>query len=142
MTQLKAAGAIVLGKAHTTEFAYFDGPPPTRNPHNLEHTPGGSSAGPAAVVASGMVPLSLGTQTAGSVSRPAAYCGIAAFKPSTLAWSSFGLVPFAPSFDTVGLFAHRVSDAVAAARVLMPPFLQRDTSERPRRSQSRSSKIR
>jgi len=123
VTLLKAAGAIVVGKAHTTEFAYFDGPPPTRNPHNLAHTPGGSSAGPAAVVAAGMVPLSLGTQTAGSVSRPAAYCGISAFKPSTLAWSSSGLVPFAPSFDTVGVFAYRVRDAVAAARGLMPPFL-------------------
>jgi aspartyl-tRNA(Asn)/glutamyl-tRNA(Gln) amidotransferase subunit A len=116
---------------HTTEFAYFDGPPPTRNPHNLAHTPGGSSAGPAAVVAAGMVQLSLGTQTAGSVSRPAAYCGIAAFKPSTLAWSSFGLVPFAPSFDTVGIFAHRVSDAVAAARVLTPPFLHQRTAALP-----------
>ena len=125
VTRLRTAGAIILGKAHTTEFAYFDGPPPTRNPHNLAHTPGGSSAGPAALVAAGMVPLSLGTQTAGSVSRPAAYCGIAAFKPSTGAWSSFGLVPFAPSFDTVGVFGHRVSDAVAAARVLMPPFLRR-----------------
>ena len=124
VTLLKAAGAIVLGKAHTTEFAYFDGPPSTRNPHNVAHTPGGSSAGPAAVVASGMVPLSLGTQTAGSVSRPAAYCGIAAFKPSTLAWSSSGLVPFAPSFDTIGVFAHRVRDAVIAARVLMPPYLR------------------
>ena len=124
VTLLKAAGAIVIGKAHTTEFAYFDGPPPTRNPHNLAHTPGGSSAGPAAVVASGMVPLSIGTQTAGSVSRPAAYCGISAFKPSTLAWSSAGLVPFAPSFDTIGVFAYRVRDAVAAARALMPPYLR------------------
>src|SRR5580704_508295 len=70
-----------------------------------------------------MVPLSLGTQTAGSVNRPAAYCGIAAFKPSTRAWSSFGLVPFSPSFDTVGVFGHRVSDVVAAARVLMPAYL-------------------
>jgi aspartyl-tRNA(Asn)/glutamyl-tRNA(Gln) amidotransferase subunit A len=121
----------VLGKAHTTEFAYFDGPPPTRNPHNVAHTPGGSSAGPAAVVASGMVPLSLGTQTAGSVSRPAAYCGIAAFKPSTLAWSSSGLVPFAPSFDTIGVFAHRVRDAVAAARALMPAFLRRSATNAP-----------
>ena len=124
VTQLRVAGAIILGKAHTTEFAYFDGPPPTRNPHNLAHTPGGSSAGPAALVAAGMVPLSLGTQTAGSVSRPAAYCGIAAFKPSTRGWSSFGLVPFAPSFDTVGVFGHRVSDVVAAARVLTPPYLR------------------
>jgi aspartyl-tRNA(Asn)/glutamyl-tRNA(Gln) amidotransferase subunit A len=131
VTRLKAAGAIVLGKAHTTEFAYFDGPPPTRNPHNVAHTPGGSSAGPAAVVAAGMVPLSLGTQTAGSVSRPAAYCGIAAFKPSTLAWSSAGLVPFAPSFDTIGVFAHRARDAVAAARVLMPPYLWRRAVEAP-----------
>lgn len=131
VTLLKAAGAIVLGKAHTTEFAYFDGPPPTRNPHNVAHTPGGSSAGPAAVVASGMVPLSLGTQTAGSVSRPAAYCGISAFKPSALAWSSSGLVPFAPSFDTIGVFAHRVRDAVAAARVLMPPYLRQRPAEAP-----------
>jgi len=131
VTQLKVAGAIVLGKAHTTEFAYFDGPPPTRNPHHVAHTPGGSSAGPAALVAAGMVPLSLGTQTAGSVSRPAAYCGIAAFKPSTLAWSSFGLVPFAPSFDTVGVFGYRVRDAVAAARVLMPPYLRRSAAAAP-----------
>jgi aspartyl-tRNA(Asn)/glutamyl-tRNA(Gln) amidotransferase subunit A len=131
VTLLKAAGAVVLGKAHTTEFAFFDGPPPTRNPHNVAHTPGGSSAGPAAVVASGMVPLSLGTQTAGSVSRPAAYCGIAAFKPSSLAWSSSGLVPFAPSFDTIGIFAHRVRDAVTAARVLMPPFLRQRAAEAP-----------
>jgi aspartyl-tRNA(Asn)/glutamyl-tRNA(Gln) amidotransferase subunit A len=128
---LKAAGAIVLGKAHTTEFAYFDGPPPTRNPHNVAHTPGGSSAGPAAVVASGMVPISLGTQTAGSVNRPAAYCGIAAFKPSTLAWSSSGLVPFAPSFDTIGVFAHRARDAMTAARVLMPPFLRQRAAAAP-----------
>jgi aspartyl-tRNA(Asn)/glutamyl-tRNA(Gln) amidotransferase subunit A len=125
VTRLQVAGAIVLGKAHTTEFAYFDGPPPTRNPHHLDHTPGGSSAGPAAVVAAGMVPLSLGTQTAGSVSRPAAYCGIAAFKPSTLAWSSAGVVPFAPSFDTVGVFGYRLDDALAAAKVLMPAYLRR-----------------
>jgi aspartyl-tRNA(Asn)/glutamyl-tRNA(Gln) amidotransferase subunit A len=77
-----------------------------------------------------MVPLALGTQTAGSVNRPAAYCGIAAFKPSTRAWSRFGVVPFAPSFDTVGVFGHRVADAVAAARVLMPAYLR----DRPRPS--------
>jgi aspartyl-tRNA(Asn)/glutamyl-tRNA(Gln) amidotransferase subunit A len=122
---LRAAGAVIMGKAHTTEFAYFDGPPPTRNPHNLAHTPGGSSAGPAAVVAAGMVPLSIGTQTAGSVSRPAAYCGIAAFKPSTLAWTAQGIVPFAPGFDTPGVFGHRIADIAIAARVLMPPYLIR-----------------
>ncbi len=131
VTRLRVAGAVILGKAHTTEFAYFDGPPPTRNPHNTAHTPGGSSAGPAALVAAGMVPLSLGTQTAGSVSRPAAYCGIAAFKPSTRAWSSFGLVPFAPSFDTIGVFGHRLSDVVAAARVLMPAYLRNRAAARP-----------
>jgi aspartyl-tRNA(Asn)/glutamyl-tRNA(Gln) amidotransferase subunit A len=124
VTQFRTAGAIILGKVCTTEFAYFDGPPPTRNPHNVAHTPGGSSTGPAAVVAAGMVPLSLGTQTAGSVNRPAAYCGIAAFKPSTRSWSRFGVVPFAPSFDTVGVFGYRVADAVAAARVLMPAYLR------------------
>jgi aspartyl-tRNA(Asn)/glutamyl-tRNA(Gln) amidotransferase subunit A len=123
VARLRAAGAVIVGKAHTTEFAYFDGPPPTRNPHDLTRTPGGSSAGPAAVVAAGMVPLSIGTQTAGSVSRPAAYCGIAAFKPSTLAWPTFGVVPFAPSFDTVGVFGYRTTDATAAMRALMPPFL-------------------
>ena len=90
---------------------------------------GRSSAGPAAVVAAGMVPLSLGTQTAGSVSRPAAYCGIAAFKPSTRAWSSFGVVPFSPSFDTVGVFGYRVADAAAAAQALMPPYLHRRMPE-------------
>lgn len=120
---LRAAGAVIVGKVHTTEFAYFDGPPPTRNPHHLAHTPGGSSTGPAAAVAAGMVPLSVGTQTAGSVSRPAAYCGIAAYKPSTLSWSSFGIVPFAPGFDTPGLFGHRVADVAIAARALMPSLL-------------------
>ena len=123
VARLRAAGAVLVGKAHTTEFAFFDGPPPTRNPHDLTRTPGGSSSGPAAVVAAGMVPISLGTQTAGSVSRPAAYCGIAAFKPSGLSWSSFGVVPFAPSFDTVGVFGYRVADAAVAARAIMPGFL-------------------
>lgn len=123
VSALRAAGAVIVGKVHTTEFAYFDGPPPTRNPHHVGHTPGGSSTGPAAVVAAGMVPLSIGTQTAGSVSRPAAYCGVAAFKPSTLSWSSFGIVPFAPGFDTPGLFGHRVADVVVAAGALMPAHL-------------------
>jgi aspartyl-tRNA(Asn)/glutamyl-tRNA(Gln) amidotransferase subunit A len=80
--QLKTQGAIVLGKTHTTEFAFFD-PSPARNPWNIKHTPGGSSSGSAAAVAAGMVPLSLGTQTTASLNRPAAYCGIAGYKPST-----------------------------------------------------------
>jgi aspartyl-tRNA(Asn)/glutamyl-tRNA(Gln) amidotransferase subunit A len=134
VTRLRAAGAVIVGKAHTTEFAFFDGPPPTRNPHDLTRTPGGSSSGPAAVVAAGMVPLSVGTQTAGSVSRPAAYCGIAAFKPSTLSWPTFGVVPFAPSFDTVGVFGYRFADAALAARALMPDFI---TNARPTLGQLR-----
>jgi Asp-tRNA(Asn)/Glu-tRNA(Gln) amidotransferase A subunit family amidase len=75
---------VILGKTHTTEFAYFD-PSPARNPHNIVHTPGGSSSGSAAAVGAGAVPLAVGTQTVVSVNRPAAYCGVAAFKPSTAA---------------------------------------------------------
>ena len=100
---LKAAGAIVLGKVHTTEFAFFD-PSPASNPHDTAHTPGGSSSGSAAAVASGTVPMALGTQTMASLNRPAAYCGIAAFKPSTRSMCGFGVAPLAPSFDTVGFY--------------------------------------
>ena len=115
---LRAAGAVILGKTHTTEFAYFDGVPPTRNPWHTGHTPGGSSAGSAAAVAAGMVPASLGTQTAGSVVRPAAYCGIAAFKPTGQNMSTHGLVPLAPAFDTLGWFGHRFSDVAAIGAAL------------------------
>ncbi|MFQ5571606.1 MAG: amidase [Rhodothermales bacterium] len=115
----RAAGAVILGKTHTTEFAYFD-PGPTRNPHNPDHTPGGSSSGSGAAVAAGMVPLALGTQTAGSLNRPAAYCGIAAFKPSTGLLSTFGVVPLAASFDTVGPFGYTVEDAVTYFEALCP----------------------
>ena len=110
---LKAAGAIVLGKVHTTEFAFFD-PSPARNPHDTDHTPGGSSSGSAAAVASGTVPMALGTQTMASVNRPAAYCGISAFKPSTRSMCGFGVAPLAPSFDTVGFYGATVDDAVYA----------------------------
>lgn len=120
VSQLRTAGAIIMGKVHTTEYAYFDGPPPTRNPWRTTHTPGGSSAGSAAAVAAGMVPCSIGTQTAGSVVRPAAYCGIAAFKPTTQCLSTFGMVPLAPSFDTVGWFAYRMSDVAAFSQALQP----------------------
>lgn len=115
---LRAAGAVILGKSHTTEFAYFDGVPPTRNPWHTAHTPGGSSAGSAAAVAAGMVPASLGTQTAGSVVRPAAYCGIAAFKPTGQNLSTHGVVPLAPAFDTLGWFGHRFSDVAAIGAAL------------------------
>ena len=116
---LRAAGAVVLGKVHTTEFAFFD-PSPARNPHHTAHTPGGSSSGSAAAVAAGMVPAALGTQTVASVNRPAAYCGISAFKPSSGLLSTFGVTPLAPVFDTVGLFGYRVADAVDLFEAVCP----------------------
>ena len=116
---LKAQGAIVLGKVHTTEFAFFD-PSPARNPHNLAHTPGGSSSGSAAAVASGMAPLAIGTQTVASVNRPAAYCGIAAFKPSSRSLSTFGITPLAPSYDTAGFYGWSVDDATLAFEAAAP----------------------
>jgi aspartyl-tRNA(Asn)/glutamyl-tRNA(Gln) amidotransferase subunit A len=120
---LKVQGAIPLGKVHTTEFAYFD-PSPACNPHNLQHTPGGSSSGSGAAVAAGMAPLAVGTQTIASVNRPAAYCGIAAFKPSTGSLATFGIAPLAPSYDTPGLYGWDVDDAVYAWEAIMPRFLQ------------------
>lgn len=115
VAHLRAAGAIMLGKVHTTEYAFFEPAPPTRNPWDLARTPGGSSAGSGAAIASGTVPLALGTQTAGSVNRPAAYTGTGAFKPSTLAIGGAGIVPFAPSFDTVGAFGASAQDAAYLA---------------------------
>lgn len=115
VAHLRAAGAVVLGKVHTTEYAYFSPAPPTRNPWDLRRTPGGSSAGSGAAIASGTVPLALGTQTAGSVNRPAAYTGTCAFKPSTLAIGGVGVVPLAPSFDTVGAFGASAQDAALLA---------------------------
>ena len=120
---LRAAGAIPIGKVHTTEFAFFD-PSPARNPHNLAHTPGGSSSGSGAAVAAGMVPIAIGTQTIASVNRPAAYCGIGAFKPSTGAMPSNGVTPLAPVFDTVGFFGFAIEDAVAAYEATQPAFLR------------------
>ena len=114
---LKAAGALILGKTVSTEFAYF-APGPTRNPRNLEHTPGGSSSGSAAAVAAGLAPLALGSQTIGSTLRPAAYCGIAGYKPSYDRVPRDGIVPLAPSFDHVGIFAPDAAGVEAAARVL------------------------
>ena len=119
VTALRAAGALVLGKAHTTEYAFFD-PSPARNPHHTAHTPGGSSSGSAAAVACGAVPAATGTQTVASVNRPAAYCGIAAFKPSTGLLSTYGVTPLAPMFDTVGFFGRRVADAAALFEAVCP----------------------
>lgn len=120
VASLRLAGAIILGKTHTTEFAYFD-PSPARNPHHIGHTPGGSSSGSAAAVAAGTVPLALGTQTVASANRPAAYCGIAAFKPSTQSTCLYGVVPLAPAFDTIGCYGRHVADAAALYEAMCAP---------------------
>ena len=117
VARLRAAGAVVLGKAHTTEFAYFE-PGPTRNPWNPAHTPGGSSSGSAAAVGARMAPLALGTQTVGSVLRPAAYCGVVGFKGTYDLIPTDGVVPLAWSLDHVGVFARRVADVALALDVL------------------------
>jgi aspartyl-tRNA(Asn)/glutamyl-tRNA(Gln) amidotransferase subunit A len=109
VARLKEAGAILLGKLQTTEFATFD-PAPTRNPWNLGHTPGGSSAGSAAAVAARMVPATLGSQTAGSVLRPASYCGVVALKPTYGRISLRGIVPITWIHDHVGIMARGVED--------------------------------
>jgi Asp-tRNA(Asn)/Glu-tRNA(Gln) amidotransferase A subunit family amidase len=106
---LKQAGATVAGKTTTTAFAAND-PTATLNPRNTEHTPGGSSSGSAAAVAAGMVPLALGTQTGGSVIRPASFCGVAAIKPSFRLLPTVGVKCFSWTLDTVGLFAAGVED--------------------------------
>jgi len=106
---LRAAGAVILGKTVTTELATLT-PAPTRNPRNLEHTPGGSSSGSAAAVASGMVPVALGTQTGGSVIRPAAFCGVYGFKPTFGLIARPGVLSQAPSLDTVGAFGRSLED--------------------------------
>jgi Asp-tRNA(Asn)/Glu-tRNA(Gln) amidotransferase A subunit family amidase len=109
VAMLRARGARVMGKTQTTAFAYFD-PAPTVNPHDPAHTPGGSSSGSAAAVAAGMVPFALGSQTQGSVCRPASYCGVAGFKPSHGLLSLQGVMPFAPTLDTAGLFTQTAED--------------------------------
>ncbi len=107
VARLRAAGAVVLGKTVTTELAYFR-PGKTRNPHDLGRTPGGSSSGSAAAVAARMVPAALGTQTAGSVLRPASFCGVVGFKPTFGLVSMAGAAPQAPSLDTFGVFVRDV----------------------------------
>ncbi len=126
---LRAAGAVIFGKTVTTELATY-APGKTRNPHNPEHTPGGSSSGSAAAVAAGMVPLALGTQTNGSVIRPASFCGVYAFKPT------FGLVPrggvltLSRSLDQVGFFARSLEDLALIGESLVGYDL-RDPDTRP-----------
>jgi Asp-tRNA(Asn)/Glu-tRNA(Gln) amidotransferase A subunit family amidase len=125
---IRRAGGVVIGKTVTTEFASLQ-PARTRNPHNLAHTPGGSSSGSAAAVAAGMVPIALGSQTGGSVIRPAAYCGVVGFKPSFRLLPTIGMKCFSWSLDTVGLFAAGVADAAFAAALISGRDLRIDDHE-------------
>jgi Asp-tRNA(Asn)/Glu-tRNA(Gln) amidotransferase A subunit family amidase len=119
VARLRAAGAVVMGKTTTTELAAYE-PTPTRNPHDPAHTPGGSSSGSAAAVAAGMVPLALGTQTAGSIVRPAAFCGVIGFKPTFGLVDRTGVGAQAPSLDTLGWFARGADDLALLLDVLAP----------------------
>jgi Asp-tRNA(Asn)/Glu-tRNA(Gln) amidotransferase A subunit family amidase len=113
----REAGALVLGKTVSTEFAYFH-PGPTRNPRNLAHTPGGSSSGSAAAVADAMLPLALGTQTAASIIRPAAYCGVVGYKPSVDRVPRAGVKSLSETLDTIGGFARSMRDVALLGAVL------------------------
>ncbi len=131
VTRLKQAGALIMGKAVTTEFAYF-APGPTRNPHNPAHTPGGSSSGSAAAVGASLCPLALGTQTIGSIIRPAAFCGVVGFKPSYGRISVEGIIPLSPSLDHVGFFTQDVAGASLVASLLCQDWHHvGDSMERP-----------
>jgi len=117
VSRLKAAGAIIMGKTVSTELAFMH-PSKTRNPHNPDHTPGGSSAGSAAAVAAAMVPLAVGTQTGGSVIRPASFCGVVGFKPSFGAIARTGVLSQSPTLDTIGVFANSINGAAMVAESL------------------------
>src|SRR5688572_28358817 len=121
VTSLRQAGALILGKTVTTEFACF-APGPTRNPHRPTHTPSGSSSGSAAAVAAGYCPLALGSQTIGSVIRPAAFCGVVGFKPTFGGVPMDAVVPVAPSLDHVGFFTPDAAGLDLAASVLVPDW--------------------
>lgn len=115
---LRRAGVLIAGKAVTTEFAFF-GPGPTRNPRDPARTPGGSSSGSAAAVAAGLADLALGTQTIGSILRPASYCGVVGYKPSYERVPRTGVIPLAPSYDTVGLLAKDIGLLTAGAAAIV-----------------------
>jgi Asp-tRNA(Asn)/Glu-tRNA(Gln) amidotransferase A subunit family amidase len=127
---LRRHGALIVGKTVSTEFAYF-APGPTRNPHDPERTPGGSSSGSAAAVAAGLCTLALGTQTIGSITRPAAFCGVVGFKPSYGRISTEGVIPLAPSLDHVGTFTADVAGAALAAGILCQDWTLVEPSRRP-----------
>jgi len=127
---LRAAGAVIMGKTVTTEFAYFS-PGKTRNPHNPEHTPGGSSSGSAAAIGANMAPLALGSQTNGSTIRPAAYCGVIGFKPTHGLISRHRVSPLSRTLDHVGLFARTIDDIALLAEQLVG-YDENDPDTRPR----------
>src|SRR5215510_6160518 len=131
VARLRAAGAIILGKTVTTEFAYRD-PAPTRNPWNQGHTPGGSSAGSAAALAARMASLAIGSQTVGSVLRPAAYCGVVGFKGTHGLVPVAGVIPLAWSLDHVGVLTRSVGDAALAMSVLAGRALEPQSVSAPR----------
>jgi Asp-tRNA(Asn)/Glu-tRNA(Gln) amidotransferase A subunit family amidase len=132
VTRLKNAGAIVIGKTVTTEFAHVT-PQATKNPRDVARTPGGSSSGSAAAVADDMAPIALGTQTGGSVIRPASYCGIFGFKSSIGRTGTKGVHELARSFDTVGWMARSAADLALLGRVLLTaPTSAAELAERPR----------
>ena len=132
VSRLRATGAVIMGKTVTTEFAYFS-PGKTRNPHNPEHTPGGSSSGSAAAVGSAMIPLALGSQTNGSTIRPAAYCGIVGFKPTHGLISRHRVSSLSRTLDHVGLFARTVDDIALVSEQLVG-YDEADLDTRPRAS--------
>jgi Asp-tRNA(Asn)/Glu-tRNA(Gln) amidotransferase A subunit family amidase len=130
VARLRAAGAVIMGKTVTTECAYFS-PGKTRNPHNPEHTPGGSSSGSAAAVAAQMVPLALGSQTAGSVIRPAAFCGVYGYKPTHGLIPRTGVLTLSRTLDHIGLFARSIDDLALLAEELVG-WDERDRDTQPR----------
>jgi Asp-tRNA(Asn)/Glu-tRNA(Gln) amidotransferase A subunit family amidase len=130
VSMLRAAGAVIMGKTVTTELATY-APGKTRNPHNLEHTPGGSSSGSAAAVAAGMVPLAVGTQTNGSVIRPAAFCGVFGFKPTFGLIPRHGILKQSRTLDQVGVFARTIED-VALITEQIVGYDERDPDTHPR----------
>jgi Asp-tRNA(Asn)/Glu-tRNA(Gln) amidotransferase A subunit family amidase len=130
VAMLRAAGAVIMGKTVTTECAYFH-PGKTRNPHDPAHTPGGSSSGSAAAVAAGMVPLAVGSQTNGSVIRPAAFCGVYGFKPTHGLIPRHGILKLSRTLDHVGVFGRTIEDVALLAEQLVG-YDERDPDTRPR----------
>jgi Asp-tRNA(Asn)/Glu-tRNA(Gln) amidotransferase A subunit family amidase len=131
VTALRRAGALILGKTISEEFAYRGEPPPTRNPNNLAHTPGGSSSGSAAAVAAGLCPLALGTQTLRSTIGPAAFCGTVGFKLSHRRVPLDGVVLMSESIDSLGLFAQDVESVQLAASCIVPDWHHTESDKRP-----------